>query len=264
MINNAEKGGASNANEIFGKPEVCIEPTVLLDAQTRFESEITLNEKPISWMADAIASAVESASYHQPVVKEVQIGSEAVTDIAEMFISATKVAIGARVFQVSDGKNCKFDKKNFEYPSLLGPVLGMYGVYHDATEAYDIYPVLGKETLDELKTLGALKKDGSFMIPEWYADVMSIMRKFHIMTNYGLPKEVAVESNMCFKVTVQDNAIIGKPGASDAEILISALVHSSKLTDLFGAYRTLYTGIETLRSTFESIGLKALHDLDRA
>jgi len=256
----------SVAGNIFNSAKVAIEPTVLMDAQTRFESEINVSKEPLQWLADAIEMAISDAQFREPTKVTVTIpatkeGEEdrVVTSISEMFILSAKVAIGARVYQTS-GRHAKFDKKNFEYVSLLGPVLGTYGVYHDSAEAYDIVPKLGTELRDELEQVGAIK-DGTFSVPEWYSQVMFIFRRFHLMTAYGLPKELTVDSNQCFKISVANNCVIGKPGATTADVLIAALVHSSKLTDLFGAYRTLYTGISTLRTTFESIGLKALHDL---
>lgn len=244
----------------FNSVKVNIEPTTLIDATTRFESEIWISTEPMQWLATAIENAISDAQYHESSVKAVKIGGVDETSIANMFIASAKVAIAARIFQVR-GDRTKFDKKNFEYVSLLGPVLGMYGVYHDAVEAYDIIPKLNDSLLEDLKSLGAIAKDGELQIPEWYPEVMFLFRRYHLMTNFGLPKELTVDTNQCFKITVDGNCVIGKPGASVTEVLIASLVHSSKLTDLFGAYRTLYTGIATLRTTFELIGLKALHDL---
>jgi hypothetical protein len=263
-----QKTNSINNANIFNSVKVAIEPTTLIGAQSRFESDIAVSEQPLQWLANAIDMAISDALYREPTNLEIKISDyqkpgnvKSVTSIAEMFILCAKVAIGARVFQVS-GARSKFDKKNFEYVSLLGPVLGMYGVYHDSVEAYDIIPRLGEGLKKELKEVGAITKNDEFTVPDWYQQCMLLFRRFHLMTNYGLPKEITVESNQCFKLTVSDNCVIGKPGASTAEVLLAALVHSSKLTDLFGAYRTLYTGISTLRTTFESIGLKALHDLE--
>lgn len=239
-----------------------LNPTTLVSATTRYSAEIAINEQPLSWMANAIESAISDVSYREPDISITVTGyEEPVTSIATLFMLSSKVAIAARVFQVTH-RPMKIDKKNFEYVSLLAPVLGMYGVYHDATEAYDIEPVLSDELTTELESLGVIIQ-GIFVQPKWYSDVMMLFRRFHLMTGYGLPKGVTVDDPSCFKLTCENEQIIGKPGCNLKQVLIATLVSSSKLTDLFGAYRTLYTGIGALRSTFESIGLKALHNLDQ-
>lgn len=249
----------------FEEAKVVLQPTVLLDAPTRYDAEIVTNDVPLRWLADAIDSAITQSSYHEVNVELTIPGEEGeeplvLDNMADIFMAAAKVAIGARLAQCN-GKT-RFDKKNFEYVSLLGPVLGMYGIYHDSGEAYDIWPVMGPELREDLKRLRAIDEKGNFIVPDWYADANFLFRKFKLFTNFGLPKETTVDTNCMFKLSVDNNAIVGKPGMSTAAVLISALVHSSKLTDLFGSYRTLYTGISTLRTTFETIGLKALHALD--
>lgn len=246
--------------DVFASSSLVLNPTTLGTVATRYSAEVTLNEEPIAWMANAIENAISDASFRDPKPIDIQAGNVRITSISEAFKIAAKVAIGARVYQVA-GLPTHFDKKNFEYVALMGPVLGTYGVYHDATEAYDIVPSLGNTLKSDLQDLGCIDK-GMFVVPEWYSDVMYIFRRYHLMTGYGLPKETTTDDPSIFKVTVEDNLVIGRQAVGVREVLIACLVSSSKLTDLFGAYRTLYTGLQTVRTTIENIGLKALHDLE--
>lgn len=240
------------------KSLVTINPTTLLNAESKFTAAINVQEQPVTWLADAIGDAVDAASYREYQLPA-SLKVDGVNDLATLFIAVFKVTLGARIAQCNN--RSRFDKKNFEYPSLLGPIIGAYGVYHNAEEAYDIYPVAGDDLTAELKRLGALDKAGFFVVPEWYPEAMRTFRKVHISTNYGLPKDVTVDNPDTFKITVENAAVIGRPGASVDDVFIAALVSSSKLTDLFGSYRTLYCGITALRTAIENVGLKALHDL---
>lgn len=245
--------------DVFASSSLALNPTTLGTATTRYNAEVTLNEEPIRWLATTIENAISDASYRDPKPIDIQAGKVSISSISEAFIAAAKVAIGARIFQVA-GLPTRFEKKNFEYVALMGPILGTYGVYHDSTEAYDIVPSLGATLKSDLQDLGCIEK-GIFIVPEWYSDVMFIFRRYHLMTGYGLPKETTTDDPSIFKVTVENDLVIGRHAVGVREVLISCLVSSSKLTDLFGAYRTLYTGLKTVRTTIENIGLKALHDL---
>lgn len=245
--------------DVFANSSLALNPTILGSATTRYYAEIVINEEPISWLATTIENAISDSSFRDPKPIDIKAGKMEIHSISEAFKTAAIVAIGARVFQVA-GMPTRFDKKNFEYIALFGPILGTYGVYHDATEAYDIIPSLGTTLKSKLQDLGCIDK-GMFVIPEWYSDVMYIFRRYHLMTGYGLPKETTTDDPSIFKVTVEDDRVIGRSAVGVREVLIACLVSSSKLTDLFGAYRTLYTGLHTVRTTIENIGLKALHDL---
>lgn len=245
--------------DVFASSSLVLNPTTLGTATTRYNAEVTLNEEPISWLANTIENAISDASFRDPKPIDIQAGKLKISSISEAFKVAAKVAIGARIFQVS-GMPTRFDKKNFEYVALMGPILGTYGVYHDATEAYDIVPSLGNTLKSDLQDLGCIDR-GMFVVPEWYSEVMYIFRRYHLMTGYGLPKETTTDDPSIFKVTVENERVIGRTAVGVREVLIACLVSSSKLTDLFGAYRTLYTGLHTVRTTIENIGLKALHDL---
>jgi len=245
--------------DVFASSSLVLNPTTLGTVETRYTADITINPEPIGWLANAIDNAISDASFRDPKPIEVKAGKIKLESIASLFIATAKVAIGARVYQVS-GMPTSFDKKNFEYVALLGPILGTYGVYHDSTEAYDIVPVLGDTLKSDLQDLGCFEK-GSLIIPEWYSDAMMIFRRYHLMTGYGLPKEITTDDPSIFKVTVEQDLVIGRDAITVRDVLIACLVSSSKLTDLFGAYRTLYTGLKTVRTTIENIGLKALHDL---
>lgn len=245
--------------DVFASSSFAMNPTTLGTATTRYNAEIQINEEPIAWLGDTIENAISDTSFRDPKPIDIQAGKVKIESISQAFKIAAQVAIGARVYQVS-GLPTSFDKKNFEFVALLGPILGTYGVYHDADEAYDIIPSLGSELKGALQDLGCIEK-GRFVIPDWYSELMSYFRRYHLMTGYGLPKETTTDDPSIFKVTVEDNLVIGRHAVSVREVLIACLVSSSKLTDLFGAYRTLYTGLRTVRTTIENIGLKALHDL---
>lgn len=249
-----------NQTDVFAKSSIAINPTILSTAETRYTAEIVINEVPMNWLANAVDNAISDTSFREPTPVDIVAGDVHITSYREAFIAAAEVAIGARVYQVSQLPT-HFDKKNFEYIALLGPILGMYGVYHDSNEAYDIVPALPKTFKAKLESMGVIV-NGAFTVPEWYQDVMYMFRRHHLMTGYGLPKDVSVPEPTCFKISLEGENIVGKPGATVREVLIASLVYSSKLTDLFGAYRTLYSGIGALRTTIESIGLKALHDLN--
>jgi hypothetical protein len=268
-----------------------INPTVLTSAVTRYEAKVRVNDEPITWLADTIQLGIESSQYREVDTSKVgllvnQTGDDAVIttvdiakvpqllkentederfgwrtlDISTLFKMCAYVAIGARIVQTS-GLKAQFDKKNFEYIALLFPVIANYGLYSNQAEAYDIVPVMGDELKETLQSLGCFSKDGKFIVPDWYPRAMLFFRSQKLMTGYGLPKDIHVDSPMFFKLTMENNMVIGHPGANVAEVLIATLVSSSKLLDLFGAYRTLYCGISTVRSAIENIGLKALHDL---
>lgn len=246
--------------ELFDKKTVEINPSVLFDAKSDYEAEIVMQEKPVTWLANTIASSVDFAS-HGTFSLPLKLHEEAhANDLAELFVNCFKVALGARIAQCQGGP-LHFDKRNFVFPSVLGPILAQYGVYHDEAQAYTITPVMGDSLKNDLKDLGA-EQNGFFVEPEWYADAMSLLRKVHLMTAYGLPKDTTVDNPDTFKLCVEGNAVIGRPGMSVDDVLIAALVSSSKLTDLFGSYRTLYCGIASLRSAIENVGLKALHSLE--
>lgn len=245
--------------DVFASSSLVVNPTTLNSAETRYDAEVTLNSDPINWLANTIENAISDTMFRDPKPIAIKAGTVSLTTISQCFIAAAKVAIGARVCQVA-GLPSKFDKKNFEYVALMGPILGTYGIYHDATEAFDIVPALGATLKKDLQDLGCYDK-GAFIIPEWYPEVMFLFRRYHLMTGYGLPKETTTNDPSIFKVTVEDDVVIGKRAVGVREVLIACLVSSSKLTDLFGAYRTLYTGLQTVRTTIENIGLKALHDL---
>jgi hypothetical protein len=235
-------------------------PTILSTAETRYTAEIVINDVPMNWLATAIDNAISDTSFRQPTPVDIEAGKVHIQNFHDAFIAAAEVAIGARVYQVAQLPT-RFDKKNFEYVALLGPIMGMYGVYHDANEAYDIVPALPKKLKTKLEDMGVIV-NGVFTVPEWYQEVMYLFRRHHLMTGYGLPKDVSVSEPTCFKISLEGENIVGKPGATVREVLIASLVYSSKLTDLFGAYRTLYSGIGALRTTIENIGLKALHNLN--
>lgn len=262
----------------FANTKFTMVPTTRTDAKGDYESEILVYRQPLQWMAETIENVINNTLYREPdiniTVQEAQeevrdeVGNlmkeakeeKTITSIADLFIACSLVAIGARIAQCSR-KKTHFDKKNFEYVSLLGPVLGSYGIYHDSKEAYDIVPILSPELKQNLKDLAATNRRDEFVVPEWYAKAMLFFRQVGMFTNYGLPKEITVDNNRMFKLTVDNGLVIGKPDATTAEVLIASLVYSRKLTDLFGAYRTLYSGISTMRTTFEEIALKSLHAL---
>lgn len=240
-----------------------INPTVLESAQNRYDAAIVVNKEPINWLANVIANAIYDARYTKLEPKSFALYTDGRTenDIAELFIAAAKVAIGARVYQVSN-RRTGFNKKQFEYIALLGPILGSYGVYHDATLAYDIVPKLSVELEKELKEMGCFSESGAFIVPAWYPDVMAYFRRFHLMTGYGLPRDQIISDPSIFELTVESERVIGTTTAMSVKnVIIATLVSSSKLTDLFGSYRVLYTGLQTVRTSIENIGLKALHDL---
>lgn len=247
-------------NDPFDHTQLVIHPVILSSATTRYQAEVFINEEPISWLAQTIENAISDTSFRDPKPIEFEVNGKKVTSIAQAFILSTKVALGARIYQVS-GLPTQFDKKNFEYVALLSSILGSYGVYHNSEEAYDIVPVLGSKLKGELQEMGCFSTSGAFIVPAWYADVMSMFRRYHLMTGYGLIRETTIDDASIFKISVDQNVVVGRHAVGVREVLIACLVSSSKLTDLFGAYRTLYTGLATVRTTIENIGLKALHDL---
>lgn len=254
----------------FDVKGLVINPRVLESAENRYEAEVRVNAEPLEWLANAIQNAIESAPGRPINTSRIglYVGEEGVTpsetetaaDIAQVFMACAYVAIGARVLQVNQGRT-RFDKRNFEYVALLLPVIAGYGLFSNQEEAYDIVPTLDDALETKLKVLGCFSKDGAFIVPEWYSRAMLFFRAQKLMTGFGLPKDIRVDSPMFFKLTAEGDQVIGHPGASLAEVLIATLVSSSKLTDLFGAYRTFYCGIKSVRSAIEGIGLKALHDL---
>jgi hypothetical protein len=269
MASNEKVVNHDNGDQLFDQVEININPTVADDEQTRFCAEVSVSEQPIMWLANAIATAIEASAYGNvnlpklglSVVDEAMAEGDPVTAIANMVVLTTKVAIAARVAQCNPDMRTKFDKKNFEYLAVCGSLLGAYGVYHNEEEAYDIVPIINAELKAELEAVGAIDSTGAVVIPEWYRDAMLQFRRYKLMTGYGLPKEMTVNTPDIFKLTQVGTRIKGRPGISDKDVLIATLVYSSKLSDLFGAYRTHYAGISALRTTIESIGLKALHDL---
>lgn len=258
------------SNNAFDVKGLVLNPRVLENAESRYTAEVRVNVEPLEWLANAIQIGIESAPGRPIDTSKIglyvdgkgvtPIKTDTVADIAQVFMATAYVAIGARVLQVSGGRT-QFDKKNFEYVALLLPVISGYGIFSNQEEAYDIVPTLDGALKNKLKVLGCFSENGAFILPEWYSRAMLFFRGQKLMTGFGMPKDIRVDTPMFFKLTAEGNQIIGHPGASLAEVLIATLVSSSKLTDLFGAYRTFYCGIKSVRSAIEGIGLKALHDL---
>jgi len=253
-------------------------PTVLPSAESDFRCPVETNDDPVKWLADAMEDAVIEARQGRDdtgisaddlpkclcVERTDSQGDITLVPSMSAIIQATfSVALGARLAQCS-GEKLTFDKRNFEYIAIFVDVLGKYGKYVNQEKAYTIYPLAGAELVSDLKELGALNKT-TFVIPSWYPLAMRMCRRAGIFTAYGLPKETTVDTPEMFKLTCEDGMIVGVDTGAGADCILTAtLVYASSLIELFGSYRTLYTGISATRTAIEDLGYKALHNLRNA
>jgi len=238
-----------------------LHPSVSEDAAVRHETPISLVTDPVKWLGEAIEQGINTLSYNPVEIPKAITDVLGDVSISDLFVATARVAVGASILNVN-GSRVRIDKANFEYISLQFPLMDEYKIYHNAENAYDIVPVVCKEDLDELKTMKCLV-NGNFVVPDWYPQAMLFFRRFGLMTGYGLPKDKYTDDPSIYQLTTEDGVIRGLPGHSVHKVMVAAALTSAKLTDLFGSYRIYYCGIHTLRSTFETIGLKALHALGR-
>jgi hypothetical protein len=244
-------------------------PVALTSVKGEFKAEISTNEQPIRWLADAIEDAILAATNFSAETgfeadeNEEQEDKVTFDSISDMFVACFKVALGARLAAVADGK-VTFSRRDFEYVSLVGPILAQYGVYENELEAYRIVPVWSESLLNDLKKLKAVNEKSVFVVPDWYKAAIRRLRAFGLHTSFGLPKDKLVPTPDMFLLSTDKAAnpgVVGKPDASPQRVFIASLVSSAALTELFGQYRLYYGRISSIRSAVEDIGLKALHKL---
>lgn len=242
-------------------------PTVLEDAEDNYVTEVSCNEVPLNWLANAISDGIALARHDAKVPERLAAKFD---NYADLVTAVTKVALGARISQIHHLRG--FDKRNFVYPSVLTPILAKYGEVRNQEEAYTIKPVWSEDLKKDLDSLGALEvqkskgdtdwtRNTQFHVPDWYEEAVHALSHFGIMAAYGLPKDTTTDDEQIYQVTVEGDRIIGKRGVSEEFVLTSAFISASKLADLYGAYRTLYGGIRMVRSAIETIGARALHDV---
>jgi len=256
----------SDWNAISSK--MVVNPAVLEDATDTYVTEVTFNEKPMEWLANAIADAIGIVRHDYTIPEDL---ANKFGTLPDLFIAVATVALGARIAQINHLRG--FDKKNFMYPAVLNDILQKYGEVRNQEEAYTITPVWSDALKAKLEELGAVvtqkssktntnwQQNTQFVVPDWYERAVSFLSHFGLFVGYGLPKDVVTAEEQIYQIRVDGDRIVGKAGISNEFVLTTAFVSATQLSDLFGAYRTLYGGIRMVRSAIETIGMRALHDV---
>lgn len=242
---------------------------------------VEFNDLPIDWLAEAIVNAVESTSFkeiHTYVSAEALEGTGLENDPGELITAAFKVAFGARLADVNN-KKCLSGRRDFEYPSLLGPILAAYGRVENGDIGLTIWPTPSDELTNELIEFGcytvrecdveeySFDDVVGFKTPEWYQQFMYFFRNYKLLTNYGLPADKVIVDDSIYRVTTvnttettTDNRLIGREPRITPDVqLISTIVRAASLANIFGQYRVEYCAISSMRSAIEDIALKAIH-----
>lgn len=265
----------------FGiEAKVKSQPAVADGLQYDERPAIQFNDLPIDWLAAAIADAVDATSFKevQTFVTDDQIKDMDLENNVEALVTASfKVALGARLADVNN-KKCFTGRKNFEYPSLIGPVIAAYGRVEDSDIGLTIWPTPSDQLTRDLVRLGCytvrepvesvcFEDVQGFRMPEWYQSFMRFYRTYKLLTAYGLPSDKVIADDSIYRVTTvnttettTDNRLIGRePRISPDVQLISTIVRAASLANIFGQYRVEYCAISSMRSAIEDIALKAIH-----
>lgn len=242
---------------------------------------IEFNDLPIDWLAKAIADAVDATSFKeiQTFVTDEDLEGTGIENNVEALVTASfKVALGARLADVNNLK-CLTGRKNFEFPSLIGPVIAAYGRVENNDIGLTIWPTPSDALTKDLVKMDCytvknrddealcFEEVQSFKMPAWYQKFMRFYRTYKLLTAYGLPMDKIIADDMIYRVTTvnttehtTDNRLVGREPRITPDVqLISTIVRAASLANIFGQYRVEYCAISSMRSAIEDIALKAIH-----
>lgn len=241
---------------------------VLDDLSYEEYPQVSINDLPITWLTETIASALENLSLKDlsdKISAETKKSADLETaTIPQLLSYCASVTLGARL---ADVNKMRIDggRSNVEYPSLFGPFIAAYGRVENQEIGLTIIPVPSPELTTQLVKLGCIKKsefneNKNFTIPEWYKEFMRFFRVYHLMTNYGLPKDVVIKDDSIYQITTVSNSLIGRQSKVSPDVLlIATMLKATSMATIFGQYRVEYGFITAMRSAIEDIALKAIH-----
>lgn len=223
-------------------------------------TEVVLEAGPMLYELARAVFSVISQRTHKPLtfidrgwsLKKADPQERELTE--EDLINVFRLSLYARIAQVNQGLKLDGSPRDFEYPSVLGPILGAIGKFEDPQKNLVIEPKL-PGSASEFVVNARLK------IPENYSRVVFLLRTVGLQTNFGLPVDRTTQNPSFYQLALSDDeAIIGVTNdASPDMVLVSTLVHMSALVDLFGQYRVLYGAVTQVRSAIQDIALASVH-----
>lgn len=151
--NNNNKKGNTIVDQFKVGSKVVVQSGIVDGVQSEERPVVGFNDLPIQWLADAIYNAVDNTTFKEVksfVTKDDLEGTGLEPDDIPGLITASfKVALGARLADLND-KKCACGRVNFEYPSLIGPIIAAYGKVDLSDIGLLIVPEADEELIADL------------------------------------------------------------------------------------------------------------------
>lgn len=160
---------------------------------------------------------------------------------------AMRTVFNLRIMQVCKMKPVAgFRPTDYKVWSILFPVLAQIGIYRDEAAGYELYPSCEgvSVTVDDIDHLNM---------------VVTSLAYWGLSYSMGLPKDVTIESDEIYKLSVKSEEVIGHKTVPAPVVVMSRLFFEIEaLSEIYGESRVAYSTIRYLQQVFIDVTLSQL------